>query len=922
MAQLRASRKKKPLVESSDSDQDGSRSPPPKRAKRGSTSLTTSSSGARKATKPATSPQPSSKKAVAKPPAKPKPAFKPITAFFGKATNSRPQSAHPTPSPDKSTVSTPLAEVDDILDSEDDDASLQPAARQAALPLRKGKIAVTANTDAPPKGSQVYKRAQSINQTRPTPAAINAVDRRPWNEKYGPISLSELAVHKKKVETVREWLTGVLSGRDRKRLLLLKGPAGSGKTTTVSILAKELGVHVHEWRNPSSSLPSSEGFSSATAQFEEFVGRTGAFGSLSFKESAQSPQHVTPPALTRRQKQLVLVEEFPNTFTRGSSIIQSFRSSVLNYLAAATPSATSFFSGNSNSDQPITPIVMIISETLLSTNTASADSFTAHRLLGSEILTHPGVTVLEFNPIAPTFMTKALDLTIVKEARKTGRRKTVGPQVIQHLTELGDIRSAISSLEFLCLRGDEPEGDEGLGSKVEFTKTKKQKDRPMTKMEQNSLEIITQRESTLGIFHAVGRVVYNKRLPDNPTVDVPQPPTYFPERRRPKVPEANVDELINELGTDTDTFVAALHENYVLSTDAGDSEETLDCINGCVDALSDADLLSPDRFGRSGRNIQGSGADNLRQDEMSFQTSVRGLLYHLPNPVKRIAPPPGVMGQKAKSVPGGGNNYSSAPSKGSAFAMYYPSSLRLWRQQEETSGLLELWIARAQRGNLLVPSSTTSSTSTSTTPGGVATWRKTSTPFAKPSSSPSSAPSTQPHHTQQKTDPRHPDPPNTLLGSGASARTEMLLERLPYVARILSHPQSPANNNPATRRFLSSSSSSSPNASAIREIRRITAFNGAAGTSTSITPEDPDDAIATGNDVDAVVGEDEMWATDKPGYDDPRLSHSKMKKSNGVVWDVGGMSKSGGVGDKGDLLEAEGIGGGDGGVLSDDDIED
>ena len=282
------------------------------------------------------------------------------------------------------------------------------------------------------------------------------------------------------------------SGRERKRLLILKGPAGSGKTATLSLLSKEMSIHIHEWKNPTSSLPSSEGFVSATAQFEDFIGRAGAFGSLAFEGPAQSHHQVAPPAQSGRQKQLVLVEEFPNTFTRGSSIIQSFRSSVLKYLVATTPSATSFFSSNANLDQPVTPVVMIISETLLSTNTASADSFTAHRLLGPEITRHPGAGMIEFNAIAPTLLAAALDLIVKKEARKSGRKRTPGPLVLKRLGEIGDIRSAVSSLEFLCLKGDD-EAD--WGSRVTFTKPKRgAKDTvALTKGEQESLELVTQR---------------------------------------------------------------------------------------------------------------------------------------------------------------------------------------------------------------------------------------------------------------------------------------------------------------------------------------------------------------------------------------------------------------------------------------------
>ncbi|KAF2468123.1 Rad17-domain-containing protein [Lindgomyces ingoldianus] len=874
MGKPRATRKQ-PIVLSSDSDEDASHSPPPKRPKRG-TLTSISQNGARGDSKSskqqkrrAASPKPH--KPPAKSPQKPKPIYRPITSFFSNVPP--PQTTQPTPSPEKLATNTPLEEEDDILDSSADEHSTKTQPRKSdtenALAVRRRVNELRGpDNEGPPKGSQKFLR--TMNGARTTPplsqhVQLENVDNRPWNEKYGPLSLDELVVHKKKVADVRAWLSEVFGG-GRKRLLLLKGSAGSGKTTTVSLLSKEMGFDIHEWKNPVSSTSSPEGFVSITAQFEDFVGRTGAFGSLAFDEPLSTRQAQPTPSTTNRQKQLILVEEFPNTFQRASSAVQSFRSSILNFLAANTPSASAFFSQQRDPEETITPIVMIISETLLSTNTAAADSFTAHRLLGPEILTHPGVTVIEFNPIAPTFMTKALELIVLKEARRSGRRRTAGPQVIQRLCELGDIRSAVSSLEFLCLRGDE---DEGWGAKVNFTKRKGSKDIPLTRMEQDSLEMITQRESTLGIFHAVGRVVYNKRLPEDANCKSnPQPPNWFPERRRPKPSEVQVDMLIDELGTDTHTFIAALHENYILSCEGGDIEETMDSINGCIDALSDADLLSTDRFGTSGirsRTFQGTGADNLRQEEMSFQTSVRGLLFSLPSPVKRVAPPLGIMGMKGK-----------ATGKGSAHAMYYPSSLRIWRQQEEVGGLLDMWISRAQRGELFAPGVGPSKHAEAST-SGVDTWRR-AVGFSH-----STRPTPTPSQTQTAKPETEDQPPQVLLGSGGSARYEMLLERLPYVPLIIRKSSMPSPSIAAT----------------IRDIQKITSFTGA--TVGASTDEDQDD--------DDISGEHEQWATDRPGPETPRRRKRKIKikiKSDEITMALPGIAEK-------DVANL---------VLSDDDIED
>ena len=48
---------------------------------------------------------------------------------------------------------------------------------------------------------------------------------------------------------------------------------------------------------------------------------------------------------------------------------------------------------------------------------------------------------------------------------------------------------------------------------------------------------------------------------------------------------------MDETGTDIDTFIAALHENYLPSCEASSNEESLDALAGCIDGLSDSDLL-------------------------------------------------------------------------------------------------------------------------------------------------------------------------------------------------------------------------------------------------------------------------------------------------------------------------------------------
>lgn len=540
--------------------------------------------------------------------------------------------------------------------------------------------------------SQKFKIPQKVSlqhSLKNSLAASSPADLRPWTERYGPRDLDELMVHKKKVADVQKWLENCRQGQDQKILLVLKGPSGAGKTATIAALAKAMNLDVSEWKNPIDTNFASEGYLSMSSQFEDFLGRSGKFGSLALTGSSpgQNPvSSVLEPQMEK--KKIILMEEFPNTFTRTSTALKSFRLSILNYLAENTP-AGPFFSRQQSLSINASPLVMIITETHLAQPGSFDDNLSAHRLLGPDILNHPGVSIIEFNPIAPTFLMKALDLVIQKEARQTGRRRVPGASVLKKLSEVGDVRSAITSLEFLCLKDED--GDGWGGTVASRAKTGPSSASALTKVEKKSLEMVTQREANLGIFHAVAKVVYNKREQTNTAYSnaepVTQPPDHLSQYARPKASQVSVEELMNETGADIQTFIAALHENYVLSCEG---PTFIDSINGCIDALSDSDLLCSGRGGRfssgglgaglSRAPYQGVASDSMRQDEVCFHVAVRGLLFELPDLVKRHAPPAGVAGRK------GG--------KGDAFKMFFPTSLRLSKRMEEIESLADQWTRR------------------------------------------------------------------------------------------------------------------------------------------------------------------------------------------------------------------------------------
>lgn len=540
-------------------------------------------------------------------------------------------------------------------------------------------------------------------------------------------------------------------------ILVLKGPSGAGKTVTLSALAKDMDFDISEWKNPTDSNFASEGYVSMSAQFEEFLGRSGKYACLNLASHSSMESQVSSQR-ERKKRKIILLEEFPNTFSSTSTALRSFRSSILNYLAANKSSIETLPSRADMAQDNFTPLVMVITETIQST--AFNDNITAHRLLGPDILHHPSLSVIEFNPIAPTYLSKALDLVIQKEARQSGRTRIPGPSVLKMLSEVGDVRSAIASLEFLCLRGDNR--DDWGGTVSSRNKRGVNKPSVLTRMETESLEVLTQREASLGIFHSAGKVVYNKRDPVSILVgeSIAQPPDHLSQHARPDAPQVSVDKLINETGTDSRTFIAALHENYVLSCEGA---TFTDSFNDCIDALSDSDLLCSDWVGRSGStslrggmgrsNHQGAALDTLRQDEICFHLAVRGLLFALPSPVTRRAPP----STSIKSTEG---------ARSDVYKMYYPASLRLSRQMEEVESLIDHWATR-NRSAGLVPTTLSDPQHSEYSSSAAAAAAKSGLLAARDSNM---------SETTAKSASR--------AGGINATKSELVLEILPYVAKI------------------------------------------------------------------------------------------------------------------------------------------
>ena len=743
MVQLRSRGRRKVIAESSDDGEEEEHAVKKQPSQKDVTETETAS--------PTPSPRKQTQTKKNKGKAAVKPPAKTIFSFFNAATQKQ---STQVPRVQQSVETIPsTSAIDDISDDEAH-SKYNPLSKFTATGLKRN-FASTQATSSSQLESQGSGNARKFLKTSAEDKAVPAlpsstsrakdtrqVDTLPWTEKYSPGSLDDVVVHKNKIADVRTWLEAALEGKPYKKVLVLKGPAGSGKTTLLQCLAQVLKFKIVEWRNPASSDFISQDYQSITTQFDEFLNRGRIFGGLDI--AGANGQIVTEEEMEKSAlEQIILVEDFPHTVLRSVPALQAFRSSILQTLASNLTQ-----SGKSR------PVVLVMSESATMGTASSTDSTTAHRLLGPDILHHPGATVIELNPVATTFITKALKLILDKHRKSTGSSFSPSQAVITKISEIGDLRNATSTLEYLSVGRQ----NDVLASKSATAKTKsrsaKAKSQTLAADEGDeqakaALAYITLRESTLGLFHTTGKVLYNKRALagtgtqsgiSQSVVQHEDLPMHMHNLARTMPPEVDVNTLMDQAGSDVSTLLSTFHENYALScydpTDLAD--RTLGALNGCLDSLCDADILLPAMYAR------GTVQEGNRQEELAFETAVGGIMLNLPYPVHR-RPPPG-------------------KGKADAHRMFYPTGLKMWHRKEELLGLLDVLVDQALSGKLLE---------------GVDITGMRDRSISQPGRMPMQASSvTSVTVSGLETGP-------ISMGSGQSARHDMLMERLPYLAHII-----------------------------------------------------------------------------------------------------------------------------------------
>jgi Tfp pilus assembly pilus retraction ATPase PilT len=133
------------------------------------------------------------------------------------------------------------------------------------IPREKGRLSVIRTRNLSARHICLFLRSRLIG--------FSSQDNQLWVDKYAPQSLQDLAVHKRKVDDVRRWLVDAFDEKgpskhrvspsicfpvfetstrrscdNVQRLLIFTGPAGSGKTTTLRVLAREMDFDIVEFK--------------------------------------------------------------------------------------------------------------------------------------------------------------------------------------------------------------------------------------------------------------------------------------------------------------------------------------------------------------------------------------------------------------------------------------------------------------------------------------------------------------------------------------------------------------------------------------------------------------------------------------------------------------------------------------------------
>lgn len=329
------------------------------------------------------------------------------------------------------------------------------------------------------------KRRKVINQEK----KVNHETADTWVNQSKPLTMTDLYIHKKKLEELKNDLDDLIFNKTDNRILVISGPSGSGKSTSARLIANlYMKNKINHLRQ---SIIGSEisDMLGVTANSDDFIVD---FNILKDSHKGNSSMNYFGEfldqckLLTGLNEKCVIIEELPNLFHKQTHY--EFQKAIKDWL-------------DSSLTFKLPPLIICITEFDIENDLdwSNATSFSidnvvkVETIFGFRLMEYEnfGWKRLKFNRVAKTFLKKALNRVLtIEKIKKNG----IIDRRIDELSNLGDFRNAINTLEFWY--------------KFQYDENSKEN------REENYDELIKGKESGLDIFHSIGKIIYGTKHED------------------------------------------------------------------------------------------------------------------------------------------------------------------------------------------------------------------------------------------------------------------------------------------------------------------------------------------------------------------------------------------------------------------------
>ncbi len=458
-----------------------------------------------------------------------------------------------------------------------------------------------------------------------------------WADRHAPRVPADLVVHRKKVEEVRAWLAAqaaALAGAapaPRSRALVVAGPPGCGKSAAVAALAAEAGFALAEWRPPAPTLweeaayarggaagwdAGAAGLDAGAARyaskldaFEEFALRA-KMPALALRRGGGDADSQVGAAAPRPK--LVVLDDLPHA--AGPDARRRLAAAVGDLARCAR-----------------FPVVVVATE---AAGRAGREERVDAGLGGgggalaglprelAAALDAAGAAAVSLNPLTALNILKALRAALAAEGR------ALPDAVVTAVAEraAGDLRAALGALQFLATgaAAAAPPAPKQRRRRA-ATDAAAAEDAGNSSTAAAAAAALTLRDASLSLFHGLGKLLYNKRLPASaaaaaaaassapasaagrlflaaPAANALAP---APWAARAPMDGFNPEAVLAAAGLDAGGVAAFLHENlpdFVAPAAIAD-------LAGAAECLSAADVLG-------GLRTRGGGAADLAGDDV------------------------------------------------------------------------------------------------------------------------------------------------------------------------------------------------------------------------------------------------------------------------------------------------------------------